>query len=203
MALNKIQTNGTQPSQQCCALIPDVCLVTLIPYRLLPVGSCLVWAILTGRGRGIMRSGVGVIPDAALCAIMKGKSGRCSVVFSIKLPTFGPLTMRTTWPFMARCRLLKAKTQATLRRLQHVWVQVDELCPGMRIIHAWFHFIFASRLGVNPRQLILTTLRPSPLFFMIVGAPASNARPLAFETLETFNHSNNNNKGAYPMEKTM
>lgn len=156
------------------------------PQQLTPPGDWRVWLILAGRGFGKTRSVVecvnehverglaGRIGIAGATAadvrdvIVEGESGFKAISPPWNMPLYEPSKRRLTWPNGARATLFSADEPERFRGPQHDFFVADELA-AWRYPEAWDQAMFGLRLGKNPRALVATTPRPTPLIRDLVS----------------------------------
>ena len=80
-------------------------------------------------------------------------------------PRYEPSKRRLTWPNGAIATLFSADEPERLRGPQHDLAWCDELA-AWRYPEAWDMLMFGLRLGEDPRAVVTTTPRPTPLIRM-------------------------------------
>jgi phage terminase large subunit-like protein len=173
--------------------------------QLPPPGDWRVWLILAGRGWGKSRTGAewvraqvasGRAKRIALVArtasdvrdvIVEGESGLLAIHRADERPTWEPSRRRLTWPNGAIATTYSAEEPDQLRGPQHDLAWADEL-SAWRYPDAWDQLRFGLRLGDDPRIVVTTTPRPTPIIKALVSSPRTvvtrgrtrdNARNLA------------------------
>lgn len=156
--------------------------------QLPPEGDWRVWLLLAGRGFGKTRSGAewvrhrvetGVAHRVALVAptaadardvMVEGESGLLAIAPDDFRPHYEPSKRRLTWPNGAIATCFSADEPARLRGPQHDCAWCDELA-AWRYAEAWDMLLFGLRLGEDPRAVVTTTPRPTPLLRALMRAP--------------------------------
>ncbi len=154
-----------------------------IPWR--------VWLLLAGRGFGKTRTGAehirervmsGAAKRIALVArsaadvrdvIVEGESGILAVSPPAERPTWEPSRRRLTWPNGAIATTYSADEPDQLRGPQHDYAWADELA-AWRYPDAWDQLLFGLRLGADPRAIVTTTPRPTPIIRALVSAATTH-----------------------------
>jgi phage terminase large subunit-like protein len=133
-------------------------------------------------------------PDAR-DVIVEGESGILAVCPSSERPTYEPSKRRLTWPNGAIATTYSADEPDRLRGPQHTDAWADELA-SWRYPEAWDQLQFGLRLGLNPRAIVTTTPRPTPLVKDLIASPtthvtrgstyenAANLAPAFLESIE-------------------
>ena len=175
------------------------------PDQLPPVGEWRTWLILAGRGWGKSRTGAewvravvasGAARRVALVArtaadvrdvLVEGESGILACCPAHERPTWEPSKRRLTWPSGAIATTYSADEPDQLRGPQHDAAWCDELA-AWRYPDAWDQLQMGLRLGSDPRVVVTTTPRPTPIVRALASSPttritrgrtADNARNLA------------------------
>ncbi len=148
--------------------------------QLPPSGDWRTWLFLAGRGSGKTRAAVewirgeiqrGVMRRVAVVAptasdtrdvIVEGDSGFLSVCPLDFMPIYEPSKRRLTFPNGATVSLYSAEEPLRLRGPQFDGAWLDELCH-FKYPETYDMLMFGLRLGRNPRCMITTTPRPTPL----------------------------------------
>lgn len=170
-----------------------------------PPGDWRVWLILAGRGWGKSRTGAewvrsiatsGRARRIALVArtaadvrdvLVEGESGLLAIHRADERPTWEPSRRRLTWPNGAIATTYSAEEPDQLRGPQHDFAWCDELA-AWRYADAWDQLQLGLRLGTDPRVVVTTTPRPTPLVRALAiaatthvtrGRTRDNARNLA------------------------
>jgi len=145
-----------------------------------PPGAWRTWLILAGRGWGKSRTGAewvrsiatsGRARRIALVArtaadvrdvLVEGESGLLAIHRADERPTWEPSRRRLTWPNGAIATTYSAEEPDQLRGPQHDFAWCDELA-AWRYADAWDQLQLGLRLGTDPRVVVTTTPRPTPL----------------------------------------
>lgn len=151
------------------------------PKQLPPPGDWTVWLILAGRGFGKTRTGAewvrmqvesGRCGRIALVAqkaseardvMVEGESGILSVCPPWAKPKYEPSKRRLTWPNGAIATTYTAEEPDELRGPQHDGAWCDELAKWQYPQDTWDNLMMGLRLGTNPRAVVTTTPKPTPL----------------------------------------
>ncbi|MFD1423416.1 DNA-packaging protein [Laceyella tengchongensis] len=157
------------------------------PNQLPPEGNWRTWLLLAGRGFGKTRTGAewirwlvetGQAKRIALVAptagdardvIVEGESGLLAISAPWCMPTYEPSKRRITWPNGAIATLYSADEPERLRGPQHDAAWCDELA-AWRYPDAWDMLMFGLRLGKDPRVVVTTTPKPTPIIKSLVEA---------------------------------
>ncbi|SDY22851.1 DNA-packaging protein [Thermoactinomyces sp. DSM 45892] len=175
------------------------------PNQLPPEGSWRTWLLLAGRGFGKTRTGAewvrflvetGQAKRVALVAptaadardvIVEGESGILAISSPWFQPIYEPSKRRITWPNGAIATLYSADEPERLRGPQHDAAWCDELA-AWRYPDSWDMLLFGLRLGADPRVVVTTTPKPTPIIKSLVkvettaitkGSTFDNAENLA------------------------
>jgi predicted phage terminase large subunit-like protein len=156
------------------------------PDQLAPEGEWRVWLILAGRGWGKSRSGAEWVREqvtkhgarrVALVArtaadvrdvIVEGESGLLAISPESERPRWEPSRRRLTWPNGAIATTYSADVPDQLRGPQHDAAWADELA-AWPYPDAWRQLLFGLRLGADPRVVVTTTPRPTPIIRALVS----------------------------------
>lgn len=147
--------------------------------QLTPEGAWAIWLILAGRGWGKTRTGaewirhqvengcgrialIGATASDARDVMIEGVSGLLSVCPSWNKPVYEPSKRRLTWPNGAIATTFSADEPDRLRGPQHDAAWADELA-AWRYPDAWDQLLLGLRLGQQPRVVVTTTPRPTPI----------------------------------------
>jgi phage terminase large subunit-like protein len=175
------------------------------PEQQPPRGDWRTWLVLAGRGWGKTRTGAewvrsiattGRARRIALVArtaadvrdvMIEGESGLLAIHRPDERPTWEPSRRRLTWPNGAIATTYSADEPDQLRGPQHDSALCDEIA-AWRYPDAWDQLQLGLRLGSDPRVVVTTTPRPTPIVRALVASPttvvtrgrtADNARNLA------------------------
>lgn len=171
--------------------------------QLPPDGSWSHWLMLAGRGFGKTRAGAewvrafvetGTPVRLALVAptlhdaravMVEGDSGLLAVAPPWCKPKFEASKRTLTWPNGSVATLFSAEEPERLRGPQHHAAWCDELCAWRHQDDVWNNLLFGLRLGQNPRTMITTTPKPSPLLKRLVASNAvAVTRGSTFDNLD-------------------
>ena len=155
------------------------------PKQQEPTGDWRTWLLLAGRGFGKTRTGsefirknveqgkakrIALVAPTAADArdiIVEGESGILAVSPPWNKPLYEPSKRRLTWPNGAIATTYSADEPERLRGPNHDLAWCDELC-AWRYPAAYDMLLFGLRIGLNPRVVITTTPKPTPLLKQIV-----------------------------------
>lgn len=158
------------------------------PEQLAPPGHWQNWLILSGRAWGKTRTGaewvheqvwshnrrrIALVARTAADArdvMVLGESGIMAKAHPLRRPQYEPSKRKLTWPNGAIGITYSAEEPNALRGPQHDAGWCDELASWQYDRDAWDQFQFGLRLGSQPRALITTTPRPTPLIRELVKA---------------------------------
>jgi predicted phage terminase large subunit-like protein len=179
--------------------------ITARPDQLTPEGDWLTWLILAGRGWGKTRTGA---EDAAWYAVkhdgvrvavvaptyadardtcIEGESGLLSVLPASYIKAWNRSLGELILVNDSRFKLFSADEPERLRGPQHHRAWADELA-AWKYPAAWDQLQFGLRLGDDPRVVVTTTPKPTPLVRQLVksastritrGSTFDNAKHLA------------------------
>ncbi|MBI2720368.1 MAG: DNA-packaging protein [Rhizobiales bacterium] len=151
------------------------------------------WLILGGRGAGKTRAGAEwvkaraldlwpatggrseriaiVAPtfDEARLVMIEGKSGLLAVHADDERPKYEPSKRQLTWPNGSIAQIFSADEPESLRGPQFDAAWCDELAKWRYGEEAFSMLAFALRLGDNPRVVVTTTPRPTPLLKRLIA----------------------------------
>jgi phage terminase large subunit-like protein len=170
-----------------------------------PPGAWRTWLILAGRGWGKSRTGAEWVRSVATSGrarrialvartaadvrdvLVEGESGLLAIHRADERPMWEPSRRRLTWPNGAIATTYSAEEPDQLRGPQHDAAWCDELA-AWRYPDAWDQLQMGLRLGSDPRVVVTTTPRPTPLVRALAlaatthvtrGRTRDNARNLA------------------------
>ena len=150
------------------------------PKQLQPAWDWRIWLLLAGRGFGKTRTvtewgreraqqmagsrGALVAATAADArdVLVEGESGILAISPDWFKPIYEPSKRRLTWPNGTVATIFSADEPDRLRGPQHHWAMCDELA-AWRYPDAWDMLMMGLRLGDDPRCVVATTPRPTPL----------------------------------------
>lgn len=160
------------------------------PAQLAPDGEWSTWLVLGGRGAGKTRSGAEFVRDrverglarrislvGATAAdvrdtMVEGPSGLLSVSPPWARPRYEPSKRKVTWPNGAVALLFSADEPDRLRGPQCDTFWADELA-AWRFPDAWDQLQLGFRLGDDPRGVVTTTPRPTPIVKQLLADPGT------------------------------
>jgi phage terminase large subunit-like protein len=146
-----------------------------------PKGDWRIWLILAGRGFGKTRTGAETIRqwvrekscrricllghhmDEVRKVMIEGNSGLLAVSAPEEKVVYEPSKRQLTWPCGAMAVGYSAHAPQRLRGPQFDAAWIDELAKFEHDQQAWDQLMMGLRLGSNPRVIITTTPRPTPL----------------------------------------
>jgi phage terminase large subunit-like protein len=102
--------------------------------------------------------------------LIEGESGILAICPAQERPTYESSKRRLTFPNGALAIAYSAEEPDRLRGPQHTEAWGDELA-AWSAPEAWDQLQFGLRLGQNPRVVVTTTPRPTPLIRGLVKAP--------------------------------
>src|SRR5690625_608612 len=161
------------------------------PQQRMPEADWQTWLILAGRGWGKTRVGAeavrhkvetGQASRVALVAatsadardvMVEGESGILAISPPWNMPKYEPSKRRLTWPNGAIATTYSADEPNRLRGPQHDFAWADELAAWRFDRDAWDNLMFGLRLGNDPRSVVTTTPRPTPLIRELVKEPGT------------------------------
>ena len=147
----------------------------------IPPGQWHVWLILAGRGFGKTRTGaetvrqwvqkhsyrriclLGHSRDEVRKVMIEGESGLLAVSPPQEGLIYEPSKGQLTWPCGAVALGYSAHAPQQLRGPQFDAAWIDELAKFEYDQQTWDQLMMGLRLGPNPRVVITTTPRPTPL----------------------------------------
>ncbi|MCC6007598.1 MAG: DNA-packaging protein [Rhodobacteraceae bacterium] len=166
-----------------------------LPHQSPPPGDWRTWAVLGGRGAGKTRTGaewlraqvegpgprdpgrvrhaalVGETHDQAREVMVMGESGVMSCCPPDRRPRWEATRRRLVWPNGAVVEVYSAHDPEALRGPQFEAIWLDELAKWPRARDAWDMAQFTLRSGRDPRQVITTTPRATPVLREILASP--------------------------------
>ncbi len=158
------------------------------PEQLPPPGHWDTWVALAGRGWGKTRTGaewvrshveagtmeriavVGATAADVRDVMIEGPSGILSVFPKWDKPDYESSKRKITFSNGATAHTYSAEKPDRLRGPEHDGAWADELATW-RYIDAWDNLQFGLRIGINPRQIVTTTPKPTRLIKDLVGDP--------------------------------
>jgi phage terminase large subunit-like protein len=160
------------------------------PKQLAPEGAWQTWLVLAGRGFGKTRTGAEWIRQRvesrqaqriALVArtaadvrdvIIGGESGLLAIFPKRQRPVWQPSKRLLTFHTGAIATTFSADEPDSLRGPQHDTAWCDELASWF-YPDAWDQLLFGLRLGDDPRVIVTTTPRPTPIIKALVADPTT------------------------------
>lgn len=157
------------------------------PKQLEPTGTWTTWLVLAGRGFGKTRTGaewirqrveagarwVGMAGRTAgdvRDTMMEGPAGLLSVFPRRQRPLYEPSKRRVTFHTGAIGILRSADEPDQFRGPQYDCAWADEIA-SWQYEESWDQMMFGLRLGTNPRVVVTTTPRPTPLIKSLIKDP--------------------------------
>ncbi|WP_368346386.1 DNA-packaging protein [Pelagovum sp. HNIBRBA483] len=168
-----------------------------LPHQLPPRNEWRTWIILGGRGAGKTRAGaewvramvegatprmagrarrvalVGETIDQAREVMIFGDSGIMALAPPDRRPEWLPGRRLLVWPNGATAQLFSAHDPESLRGPQFDAAWADELAKWKNGQETWDMLQFCLRLGDDPRAVITTTPRKSPVLREILARPST------------------------------
>lgn len=156
------------------------------PEQIAPVGPWSTWLIQAGRGFGKTRAGAEWVRERARAnpeeiislvgrtagdvrdVMVEGPAGILAVSPPDFRPLYEPSKRRLSWPNGARAATFSADEPDQLRGPQHSTAWADELAAWVGE-SAWDNLQLGLRLGEDPRAIVTTTPRPTPLIRTIIA----------------------------------
>lgn len=169
------------------------------------------WVLLAGRGFGKTRVGaelaremvetnqakrIAVISPTASDArdvAVEGQSGLVPICPPWNKPLYESTKRRVTWPNGAQASLFSAEEPERLRGPQFDFAWVDEIA-GYDINTqqmTWDMLQFCLRLGINPRCVVTTTPKPTPLIQQLVKLARHPVNKIIITTGSTYENRTN------------
>ena len=159
------------------------------PEQRVPPGDWRIWLILAGRGFGKTRMGsetirqwvqekryqriclLGDCSDDVRKVMIEGASGLLAISPPWEGLVYEPSKRQLTWPSGAIAMGYSASAPQQLRGPQFDAAWIDELAKFEQDQDAWDQLMMGLRLGHNPRVIITTTPRPTPLIKQLLQRP--------------------------------
>ena len=156
------------------------------PEQLAPKTPWGTWLIQAGRGFGKTRAGAEWVRERARAnpeeliglvgrtaadvrdVMVEGVAGILKTSPPDFRPVYEPSKRRLTWPNGAQASTFSADEANQLRGPQHSTVWADELAAWVGV-EAWDNITFGLRMGQDPRVIVTTTPRPTPLIRSVVA----------------------------------
>ncbi len=169
------------------------------------------WILLAGRGFGKTRVGaelaremvetgqarrIAVISPTASDArdvAVEGQSGLVNVCPPWARPLYESTKRRVTWPNGAQASLFSAEEPERLRGPQFDFAWVDEIAGyDINTQQMTFDMLqFCLRLGTNPRCVVTTTPKPTPLIQQLVKLARHPINKIVMTTGSTYENKTN------------
>ncbi|MEO0914794.1 MAG: terminase family protein, partial [Pseudomonadota bacterium] len=111
--------------------------------------------------------------DQARDVMVMGESGLMACVPPDRRPKWEATRRRLVWPNGAEAVCYSASDPEALRGPQFDCAWADELAKWTKADAAWDMLQFALRLGDQPRQVVTTTPRDTPLLRQLLGTPGT------------------------------
>jgi predicted phage terminase large subunit-like protein len=105
--------------------------------------------------------------------VVEGESGLLAICPPWCRPHYEPSKRRLTWPNGAIATTYSADEPDRLRGPQHDAAWADELA-AWRYPEAWDQLQFGLRLGTDPRLIVATTPRPTPIIRGLLAASSTH-----------------------------
>ena len=156
-----------------------------------PEGDWRVWMICAGRGFGKTRAGAEWVsefarttPDARIALVgatvedvrrvmIEGESGLINVARPHEKVTYRRTAGEVTFASGARAAIFSAAAPEKLRGPEHHAAWCDELAKWRYDAAAWDNLMLGMRLSAQPRVVVTTTPRPTPLMRRVMGAAST------------------------------
>jgi len=158
--------------------------------QLPPAGDWRTWLILAGRGFGKTRAGAEWVraqiesgrcrrvilaartTDDARDVMVEGESGILAICPPWNRPVWRPSTRMLKWPNGAIAMVYSADKPDLFRGKQCDGAWADELA-AWRYPEAWDQLLLGLRLGADPRVVVTTTPRPTPVIKELMAHPTT------------------------------
>jgi phage terminase large subunit-like protein len=155
-----------------------------------PDGDWRAWLILAGRGFGKTRAGAEWVRaqiesgrcrrmilaartvDDARDVMVEGESGILAICPPWNRPVWMPSTRMLKWPNGAIAMVYSADKPDLFRGKQCDGAWADELA-AWRYPEAWDQLLLGLRLGADPRVVVTTTPRPTPVIKELMAHPTT------------------------------
>lgn len=161
------------------------------PAQLWPRGDWKIWLLNAGRGFGKTRVGaeythrvarrnpgrhmalVARTSSDARDTMIEGESGILHTGWPSWRPSYSPTKRRVTWPNGCWGTVYTADEPDNLRGPNTCWFWADELASWRYARKAWDMLMFTLRAGQDPRGIVTTTPKPTPIYREILGDAAT------------------------------
>lgn len=179
------------------------------PSQLAPTGAWRIWLILAGRGFGKTRCSVewvrglaenagaerialvGATASDVRDVLVEGESGILRKAPPWCRPTWQASKSRLVWPNGVQAFTYTAEEPDRLRGKQHDAAVADELASWQYDQDTWDQLMFGLRLGRDPRCVISTTPRPTPIIQSLVKRAREDANDVRLVRGSTFDNRAN------------
>lgn len=159
------------------------------PEQICPPGNWRSWFYRSGRGSGKTRTGTEFVreeikrwPRGALIGrraadprdvLIEGPSGLLNIFPPHQRPNYEPSKRKVTFHNGAEAHIYSAEEPDQLRGPQHGWALCDELAAWKYARETWDNLWYGLRESNQPRAMIASTPRPTPLVKEILADPAT------------------------------
>lgn len=151
-----------------------------------PLGDWYIWLILTGRGWGKSRTGaewvirraraghypIGLVgqtkADARDVMVEAGPASIMKISPPDFIPEYQPSKRRIVWPDGGMGHIYSGDEPDQLRGPQHATIWADELAKFKYPEKTWDNVELGLRVGKDPRAIITTTPKPTPIIKALV-----------------------------------
>ena len=153
-----------------------------------PPGDWRYWLVKAGRGFGKTRIGaewvresvqrharvnlIGATADDARDIMVEGESGILSICSREERPVYRKGERKLLWPNGATSLIFTADEPERARGKQQERLWADEAASWRYAEAAWDQMMLGLRLGSDPRAVVTTTPRPTPLIRRLMSDPA-------------------------------
>lgn len=179
------------------------------PNQLPPEGDWDIWLLMAGRGFGKTRTGaefikermlaepgirVGVIGQtvgAARDVCIEGESGLRSVINPALEEKYNRSLGQLILKNGSRVQTFSGNDPEKLRGFQSHYLWLDELCAYQYAQATYDMALMGMRLGRNPRMVVTTTPKPTPLIIEMVNRSRSEPDRVRITTGSTFDNAAN------------
>lgn len=161
------------------------------PAQLWPKGVWKIWLLNAGRGFGKTRVGaeythrvarknpgrhmalVARTSADARDTMIDGESGILHTGWPSWRPIWRPTKRRVIWPNGCWATVYTADEPDNLRGPNTCWFWADELASWRYARKAWDMLMMTLRTGDDPRGVVTTTPKPTPIYREILGDPGT------------------------------
>lgn len=169
------------------------------------------WILLAGRGFGKTRVGAELVRESveegranriaiisptasdARDVVVEGESGLINITPPWNKPLYESTKRRVTWENGATASLFSAEEPERLRGPQFDFAWVDEIA-GYDVNTqqmTWDMLQFCLRLGIDPRCVVTTTPKPTPLIILLVKLSKHPINKMIVTTGSTYENKSN------------